>query len=582
MRKAFVDREGLRQPLRQVIETLVISVLLGAIHFVSASVFQDFYWKDWRGIRWIAILMSLCPMALGYLLLRFAFPPLVAAVLLGVLSFALGYIHWTKLGLTAEPLVWADLRSTSNYSIIFHYLSASSSLLLVLLLVIIFASAFRARRTWRASLVRGIHLRMVCCCVLLPVVFSPYAVFLNGKIEGWGECGLKQGGVDYVYWDWDGNVKKNGLLFHLVQTSVRRLPNVPFPSEIQEFKSLSQSQAEVLARPPHIIAILCESCWHDAQFFADSFAPLVDRGFVSFRAISPVYGGNTANASFEFLTGLPSQGGGLKGIVYQEYADFMRPDVYALPRSLMEMGYQSIVIHNHKRKFWNRDKVKPKLGFQRFISLEDMPHDGSPFWADDAYLYEAALKEIKESRGAPLFLYLITVYNHGGYKGGNDFGASDFHRRLSFSIERMAAFVDAVRKEIPDALFVIYGDHKPGLTKFFYEKNVLPKEQFDLVGNLNESFKFASSGSLEVRGDVPVYAAFPARDRLDRFVGLASGKPLFCLSYALDGEFLHTGLPALEYAKRKSLCDRPVSGNYRETVAAYPSWLYYLSIFGDR
>lgn len=103
MRKAFVDRWSLRLPLRQAIETLVIAVLLGTIHFASASVFQDFYWKDWRGIRWIAILMSLCPMALGYLLLRFAFPPLIAAALLGVLSFALGYIHWTKLGLTAEP-----------------------------------------------------------------------------------------------------------------------------------------------------------------------------------------------------------------------------------------------------------------------------------------------------------------------------------------------------------------------------------------------------------------------------------------------------------------------------------------------
>lgn len=582
MRKAFVDRWSLRLPLRQAIETLVIAVLLGTIHFASASVFQDFYWKDWRGIRWIAILMSLCPMALGYLLLRFAFPPLIAAALLGVLSFALGYIHWTKLGLTAEPLVWADLRSTNNYSIVFHYLSVSSSLLLLLLTMIIFASAFRARRTWWASLVRGSHLRIVGCCVLLPIVLSPYAVFLNGKIAGWVEFGLKQGGVDYVYWDWDGNVKKNGLLFHLVQTSVRRLPNVPSPSEVQEFTSLSQPKVEGLARPPHIIAILCESCWHDAQFFSDSFSPLVERGFVSFRTISPVYGGNTANASFEFLTGLPSQGGGLKGIVYQEYADFMRPDVYALPRSLVGAGYQTVVIHNHKRKFWNRDKVKPKLGFQSFISLEDMPHDGSPFWADDAYLYDAALNVIKESKSSPLFLYLITVYNHGGYKGGNDFGASDYHRRLSFSIKRMASFVDAARKEIPDALFVVYGDHKPGLTRFFYENNVLTKEQFDLVGNLNESFKFSSSGSLEVRGDVPAYAAYPAKDRLKRFAEQASGKPLFCLSYALNSEFLHAGLPALEYAKRKSLCDRPPSGNYREVVTAYPPWLYYLSMFGNQ
>lgn len=36
------------------------------------------------------------------------------------------------------------------------------------------------------------------------------------------------------------------------------------------------------------------------------------------------------------------------------------------------MGYQTVAMHNNYSYYYNRNKVYPDLGFEKFISLENM------------------------------------------------------------------------------------------------------------------------------------------------------------------------------------------------------------------
>jgi len=295
------------------------------------------------------------------------------------------------------------------------------------------------------------------------------------------------------------------------------------------------------------------------------------------RAVSPSYGGGTINASFELLTGLPARGP-LGGMIYQEYAEAFSNKAITVAQQLERDGYRSIAIHPYKRNFFQRDVVLPKFGFERFISIEDMSYSGPMRWADDLLLYEAALRELS-IRPRNNFFFLTTVYSHGGYKFQSDFGESDYIARLTLSLERLSAFIREVRQHYPDTLILVLADHKPALTRYFYEQGVLPTSEFGWTGERNEDFQFTFDSSDVLRGDVPVYISYDDNAREAEFVARANGKPFFCLAEILDDIFVGSGLPAFEHSKKGALCSTFEPSSYRELVREYPSWLYGLSLF---
>ena len=74
--------------------------------------------------------------------------------------------------------------------------------------------------------------------------------------------------------------------------------------------------------------------------------------------------------------------------------------------------------HPYKAHGWNRDTVYPLIGFDNFLDETSMNPNGEKFrgWYSDAEDYNKIIDIFnKKKAGQPLFLFNVTIQNHGGY-----------------------------------------------------------------------------------------------------------------------------------------------------------------------
>lgn len=138
-----------------------------------------------------------------------------------------------------------------------------------------------------------------------------------------------------------------------------------------------------------------------------------------------VLGGNTANTELEFLAGT-SMSYFSPGSVPYSYA--IDRDIPSMARYFSELGYETWAIHPYYASGWNRDKVYEYMGFENMLFL-DMARDGVSFAYDpniivdgvlldmiyDSDCYETVMEILNKQSDRPKFVFLVTVYNHGGY-----------------------------------------------------------------------------------------------------------------------------------------------------------------------
>lgn len=365
-------------------------------------------------------------------------------------------------------------------------------------------------------------------------------------------------GINYYDWDWHHNAVENGLLIHLLQTSIRPSPENINAAQIEEFYNYSNS-ATITKHPPELfISILCEACWYDKDLFKESFQPLFDIGGIELRGISPIIGGGTPNASLEMLTGLPINNSAISGVVYQEYRDLIGNFTSTLPSHLLKNGVQTFSAHNFTRRFWFRDKVEPKLGFEAFYGIEDMdPVDRSDdYYPRDSILYNFALREIKKTKNKSSFIHLATVYTHSPFvERDNDGGNNHYKEKLKVSIADMTSFINSVKEIKPDTVFLIYGDHKPRL-------------------KVLDSYKSADKHN---RGDMPIIIIDHNRDRIKQVKNSLDGKPFYCYATGISEIYYGMELPISNYTNK--ICQNYHADKYEEYSKYLPAWIYTATIF---
>lgn len=186
-----------------------------------------------------------------------------------------------------------------------------------------------------------------------------------------------------------------------------------------------------------------------------------------------VCGGNTANSEFEFLTGnsmafLP-QG----SIPYQQY---LVNEIPSIPAHLREMGYYTVAAHPYYASGWDRDTIYPLLGFDRSIFIDEYNHnDKLRSYVTDAACVDKIIEVYEEKEaGTPLFLFNVTMQNHGGYteeftdftpditvEGLYNLAVEQYLSLLKVSdaqFERLVAYFAGVED---DTMIVFFGDHQP-------------------------------------------------------------------------------------------------------------------------
>ena len=140
-------------------------------------------------------------------------------------------------------------------------------------------------------------------------------------------------------------------------------------------------------------------------------------------SISPVAGGETSQAEFEVLCGVPA----FKELAGMEFNNFTGAPAYCLPGTLQLAGYQTMASNAYKPAFFNTPNAYRGIGFASmyfpreytsgstsYLSTGDTATEMGYMWDGDLFAQNLEFigPFLKDSDGPPMFNYLLSVYGH--------------------------------------------------------------------------------------------------------------------------------------------------------------------------
>lgn len=374
-----------------------------------------------------------------------------------------------KSAITGRPLMPEDIYSLDAFIKLMGPLGWLVAGLPALLILVLFVGNLRFRGRLRQS-----------------ILLIASGLFLSA---GAGSIGLVDW-MDHLWgdkpWDQRENYVWRGGTIHVLQELVRTVAlatPAPTPEKVgaaidRRLAAADFSQPAGHRRNVHVV--LEESFWDPAPLTAVGLkqSPLDPRFLALWdaaghsTAMSPAFGGQTANAEFEVLCGFPLAQGAVR------FEQPMNDNLPCLPRVLGQAGYRTVASHPNIPGFWNRQVSYDRLGFETFWSIGDFVQDDmTSIFLSDASLHRQVAEKLKASDdGRPVFDYTVTYYGHWMYDvddkrpllGDALSHVDEVNRYVSVVHWKSREMMDAIarwRRDDPDAVIVVFGDHLPLLGK---------------------------------------------------------------------------------------------------------------------
>ncbi len=247
-----------------------------------------------------------------------------------------------------------------------------------------------------------------------------------------------------------------------------------------ELMDTEEGNTTVAVRPQNIIVIMNEafsdlSVLGDLQTNQDymPFYHSLSENVVKGNCLVSVYGGGTCNSEYECLTGnsmwfTPSN---------YPYTDLLTANQPSLVSTLESQGYTSFAIHPASGANWNRNRVYDYLGFDDFITLqeienkEDLEH--IRLYLSDKTLYQIVMETVEEKPG-DTFAFVVTMQNHGGYDFEDymadvqceNIDSDSLDQYLSLiheSDEALEMLIEHFQDSDEPTMIVMFGDHQPAI-----------------------------------------------------------------------------------------------------------------------
>lgn len=200
----------------------------------------------------------------------------------------------------------------------------------------------------------------------------------------------------------------------------------------------------------------------------------------------PVFGAMTSNSEFEFLIGdsmyLMPRG----SVAYQFYVN---PGVRSMVSTVRDQGYIPVAMHPYPAENWNRRICYNNMGFSDFMDIS--AYEGR----DELRNYISDLSDFKviteyiEQKANPddkLFLFNVTMQNHGGYTipyanfdqevwltgdmEGKYPEADMYLSLVKKSDEAFEWLVNYFSQCDQPTMIVMFGDHQPGIEDEFFDE----------------------------------------------------------------------------------------------------------------
>ncbi|MCR5202097.1 MAG: LTA synthase family protein [Lachnospiraceae bacterium] len=260
---------------------------------------------------------------------------------------------------------------------------------------------------------------------------------------------------------------------------------------------------------------------------------------------SSVYGGYTSISEFEFLSGM--SGHYISGNPYLQYIKDYIPNFVTRIKENEEYN-EVVAIHPYKSSGYNRERVYPLLGFDKFYdihSFEDAELVRDKYVSDRACYEKIEELYEKKDKDEKLCVFNVTMQNHNPYtidyvfddpvKLKNMEGEDEAEQYLSLIRESDKAFkelIDYFKEQEEPTLIVMFGDHQPHLNDSFYKKasgNIpenytilqsmdLHKVPFVIWGNYDIGYNDVGTTSINYISSILMDKAGLKMSDLDRFL----------------------------------------------------------------
>lgn len=260
-------------------------------------------------------------------------------------------------------------------------------------------------------------------------------------------------------------------------------------------KSKKENNSDKITDEPDIIVIQSESFMDPMEIFNKNdfssdpvaFYHTLKKQSDAFALNSPIYGGDTANAEFEVLTGISitqfPEGS-------NPFIDNINTPKTSLGSVLHEHGYYTHAMHPFAGTYYMRKFVYPFLGFDRFESIESMKESDPQFdnqaytntaavYVSDLYLTDRIISALDNGNQQKQFIFAISMQNHVPFGNnsrhygikcnpnlGNIGATNELNHYLNGLAETDAALkklVDFLKQRNKSTILVFYGDHQPRL-----------------------------------------------------------------------------------------------------------------------
>lgn len=326
----------------------------------------------------------------------------------------------------------------------------------------------------------------LCCCLSFAFVSLYHAPSL---------VALMDDRIGNNTWDQRSNyINKGATLYSMQETfrffrDIEQTPNkeqvVDAALTLLATSGVDQGTPSSEGNQRNMYLILLESFWDplllkNITFNQDPLGPAFrklwrETGFST--AMSPTFGGYTANAEFESLCGFPVVDDDVK------FERKMNNAAPCLPAILEKNGFDTVAAHPNIPEFWNRTNAYARSGFKTYWSIKDFAMDDMNLtFLSDSSLYRQVSHKLmqRSTQKQAVFSYIVTYFGHCAgpllfprnesrpdvitcANGCETPEIESYANAAFYKATELMDFINQLRANDPDALIVAFGDHLPYL-----------------------------------------------------------------------------------------------------------------------
>ena len=441
-----------------------------------------------------------------YWLLGFALRPSKLSACIAALPIVFAYFACDLFYISyGDVLRVVDAKSLPTLLDVLHFWGRVGVLLILGLPIVLPIAFVNYRRYWRLLIVSVLALLAVAT-----VEFFPNAAL----------SALQLGRFEVLEFSDGETLIANGRLTTVVyfeasrRIAIRQTEAYSKRTDIDRKVSDTAGFIQANGNRRNVFVVVLES-WVDPTLFGavtfsrdprhPDYAALV--GDQQSFSISPVFGGETAQAEFEVLCGVPA----LQKISEIEFDNFTGHQAGCMPEILGKAGYSTYVSNAFRPDYFNSTRAYTGIGFGKLYFPREYAPDRDTYLSVanvspiEEYLFDGDLftqnlgfvaQTLHEHPGQPILNYVLAMYGHEPHEIDTtrrplvlSMKAPQDDRQLLraanqyyYRTQAIAAYVRGLIKLDPNSLIVLVSDHLPPL-----DEGTKSYKDFRYLNNIEDS-----------------------------------------------------------------------------------------------